>query len=120
MGRVTLQLGGRSYDIHCADGQEAHLRRLAEMVETRLRDLAKVVKPVDSRLLAMTSLQLADELLEARKEQQPAFSPTNPVDSSPVDFSPVNFSGDELNIPIKNLEKLIDRIQALSLQLEQD
>lgn len=66
MSKVSLQINGHSYDFTCDDGQEAHLREMAELVNRRVRDLAQGVGAVgEVRLLVMTALLLADELSDA-------------------------------------------------------
>lgn len=66
MGQVDVQINGHSYSIGCDDGQEAHVRQLADYVDGRIQDLVNAVGQVgESRLLVMSSLMVADELSEA-------------------------------------------------------
>lgn len=66
MGQVDVQINGHSYRIGCDDGQEAHVRQLADYVDGRIQDLVNAVGQVgESRLLVMSSLMVADELSEA-------------------------------------------------------
>ena len=66
MAHVDVVINGRSYRMACEDGQEAHLARLGEEIDRRVRGLAGTIGPVDDlRLLVMVSLILADELSEA-------------------------------------------------------
>lgn len=65
MAQVALDINGRRYDIACDDGQEAHLRRLGQYIDRRVRELASSVGPVgEARLLVMACLLMADELYE--------------------------------------------------------
>ena len=65
MAQVEVSINGRSYQIACDDGQEAHLVRLGEYIEKRVQELVSAVGQVgDSRLLVMTLLLIADELAE--------------------------------------------------------
>ena len=67
MGQASVTLNGRSYRLSCGDGEEPRLRQLAAEVAARLdRLVAEFGKAGDDRLLLMTSLILADELLDAR------------------------------------------------------
>lgn len=69
MAQVDVAINGRNYRIACDDGQEAHLKQLAEMVDERLSHLVSTVGQVgESRLLVMTCLVVADELTEAYAE----------------------------------------------------
>jgi len=66
MAKVTLQINGHGYEFSCDDGQEPHLRGMAELVNRRMRDLAQGVGAVgEVKLLIMTALLLADELSDA-------------------------------------------------------
>ncbi len=67
MAQVTLQVNGRTYQVGCPDGQEAHLGELAALFDSQVRQLAAAVGPLDeTRLLLMGALTLADDLAEAR------------------------------------------------------
>jgi len=66
MAKVTLQINGHGYEFSCDDGQEPHLREMAELVNRRMRDLGQGVGAVgEVKLLIMTALLLADELSDA-------------------------------------------------------
>lgn len=66
MATVTLQINGHAHEFSCDDGQEGHLREMAEIVNRRLRDLAQGVGAVgETKLLIMAALLLADELSDA-------------------------------------------------------
>ncbi|CAN0440669.1 unnamed protein product [Discosporangium mesarthrocarpum] len=65
MPQVDVAINGRSYQIACDDGEEAHLAQLGEYVDRRVQELVSAVGQVgDSRLLVMVSLLIADELAE--------------------------------------------------------
>ena len=69
MAQVTLKINDRSYEMSCDDGQEDHLRKLAEHVDDRMRQLAGSVGQVgEARLLIMASLLIADELYDAYRQ----------------------------------------------------
>lgn len=69
MAQIPLTINDRRYDVTCDDGQEGHLRKLAEHLDERVRDLAGSLGPVgEGRLLVMASLHVADELFEAYKQ----------------------------------------------------
>jgi cell division protein ZapA len=69
MAQVSITLRGRSYQIACEDGQEAHLSRLGRYLDERATQLMESTGPVsDSMLLVMVSLLIADELSDAAGE----------------------------------------------------
>lgn len=66
MAQLDVTVNGRSYRVACDDGQEGHLRQLAEYVDQRVMELVEAVGQVGaSRLLVMASLLIADELSES-------------------------------------------------------
>ncbi|MAI49396.1 MAG: cell division protein ZapA [Rhodospirillaceae bacterium] len=75
MSEVEVAINGRKYQIACDDGQEAHLNRLGEYVDRRVKELVTAVGQVgDSRLLVMVSLMIADELAESSSDSKPSTS----------------------------------------------
>ena len=70
MATVSIIVNNRSYEVACADGQEPHLRRIGEFVDAKVRDLAESLGQIgDTRLLLMSSLLLADELMEIKQRE---------------------------------------------------
>ena len=67
MSEVSLSIGGRSYKVACADGEEAHIRRLGEAIDGKLRSMPQL-SPQETQNLLFASLLLADELHEAKKQ----------------------------------------------------
>jgi cell division protein ZapA len=67
MADVTIEIGGRRYDVTCRDGEEAQLRRLADIVEEKAAQARAAVGGVtEVRQLLLASLLLADELADLR------------------------------------------------------
>ncbi len=68
MGQVIVQINGRNYTMQCEDGQEDHLRRLANMIDSEVTNIRNAVGPLgDLRLLIMASLVIADRLAETEQ-----------------------------------------------------
>lgn len=69
MAIVRIQINGKEYDIACDDGQEEHLRLLADDVDERVRALimGAGVNPGEVMSLLLTSLTMSDEILENKK-----------------------------------------------------
>ncbi|MBA4162632.1 MAG: cell division protein ZapA [Novosphingobium sp.] len=74
MSNVTLQIGGRSYLVACAAGEEERVQELGQMIEDKVRELGPSGHN-ETRLLLFAALLLADELHEARKKGGPAPTP---------------------------------------------
>ncbi len=80
MGRVTLRINERPYEVGCEDGGEAHLITLAADIDDRVRQVAAGAGapggPGETRLILMAALTLADDLrqamadLAARKDRE--------------------------------------------------
>ncbi|HTP76432.1 MAG TPA: cell division protein ZapA [Rhizomicrobium sp.] len=71
MPLVNVMVNGRAYTIACDDGEENHLRQLAEHVDDKVKELLGSVGQVgDQRLLLMAALLIADEHHEAASQLQ--------------------------------------------------
>ena len=58
---VTIRLNGNPYQIGCGVGEEAHVSKLGEEVESIMQSLVASVGQIgEARLLAMVALILAD------------------------------------------------------------
>ncbi|QHL90613.1 cell division protein ZapA [Sphingomonas changnyeongensis] len=67
MADVTIEIGGRRYDVTCRDGEEDQLRRLARLVDDKAAQARAAVGGVtEVRQLLLASLLLADELVDLR------------------------------------------------------
>ena len=110
MPQVTVQINDRGYQIACDEGQEAHLARLGNYIDNRVRELVAAVGQVgDSRLLVMVALLLADELSDAYAELKVAR--TN-------DGAAARFDREE-NLAVV-LESVAQRIETIAETLEQN
>ncbi len=70
MAIVHIRVGNREYDVACDDGQEDHLRLLADEVDERVRSLMFSMgsNAPDNMALLLASLTIVDELIESKKE----------------------------------------------------
>ncbi len=76
MGKVNLAVGGRSYSLSCADGEEAHLTALGAHLAARADELTAAIGTMsEPRLLLMAGLQVADELFALRQAGAAADAP---------------------------------------------
>jgi cell division protein ZapA len=111
MAEVSIQVGGRSYAVHCRDGEEDHLHSIAALVDAKAQDAAKAVGGVnETRHLLFAALLLADALSDAQKgatapAASPAPAPPQPSGAPQPDYAPI-------------IEKLAARIENLAERLE--
>ena len=68
MAVVSLKIGGRSYKFSCNDGQEEHMRMLADSLDKRAEQLMKTLGFMqEGQLLAMLCLLLAQDKFRLEK-----------------------------------------------------
>ena len=66
MAQVIVEVNGHPYTMQCADGEEDHLRELAQLLDSEVTRIKRSVGSVgDIRLLVMAGLMVADRLSEA-------------------------------------------------------
>ncbi len=66
MAQASITLNGRIYRLNCGAGEEVRLKQLSEIVGAKLEALVAEFGQVgDDRLLLMSALLIADELVEA-------------------------------------------------------
>lgn len=70
MAIVHIRINGREYAVACDDGQEDQLRLLADDIDDRVRSLVFAMgsNPGEAMALLLTSLTMADEIFENKKE----------------------------------------------------
>jgi cell division protein ZapA len=67
MAQLTIEVNGRPYVVGCEDGQEAHLREIARLFDSQVRQIANDVGALgETRLFLMGALMLADELADVK------------------------------------------------------
>ena len=78
MGTMNINVYGRDYAIACDDGQEAHLGKLAQMVNDRVKQLSQQMgRGPEHLMLIYTTLMLSDELLDALAKAKGKASPSD-------------------------------------------
>lgn len=79
MAEVEIRIAGRRYDLACRDGEENHLRAIAEIVDAKTVEAAKAVGGMsEAKLLLLAALLLADELNDLRNAPPPPAPPPAP------------------------------------------
>lgn len=104
MSNVTLPVGGRSYTVSAADGEESHIEMLGRMIDERARRMGGASGQSEPRMLLFAALLLADELHEAHKQAPPP-PPVAPPGPGPE--------------TVARIEEIAQRIENLALHLEQ-
>ncbi|HEU0066743.1 MAG TPA: cell division protein ZapA [Sphingomonas sp.] len=67
MAEVTLSIGGRPHTVACRDGEEARVRSLGQMLDSRWGPAARVAGTNTERAMLFVALMLADDLDEAER-----------------------------------------------------
>lgn len=71
MAHVIVQVNGRPYTMQCNEGEEYHLKQLAELLDNEVQRVKTSVGNVgDIRMLVMAGLMVADRLSEAIQKIQ--------------------------------------------------
>jgi cell division protein ZapA len=106
MASVELEIASRKYQLACRDGEEAHLRSVAAIVDKKARDAGAALGTMtEARQLLFASLLLADEIEEQRAGNGPASA--EPPAQPEID-----------PIVADALERLAERIEMLAERLE--
>ncbi|HEX8192225.1 MAG TPA: cell division protein ZapA [Allosphingosinicella sp.] len=111
MAQIEVEIAARKYTVACRDGEEAHLRALAAVVDKRAQDAAAALGSLtESKQLLFASLLLADDLKEgsaaasAAAAAAPAPTPPAPPPDPRV--------ADALERLAERVESLADRLEA--------
>jgi cell division protein ZapA len=123
MAIVQIRLNNRQYDIACDDGQEDHLKSLARELDDRMKSLIRAMgsSPGDTMALVLTSLTMADELLEHKKENKKIAQEVKRLSST---VNPdQKLEQEERMLEIENamattLEEIAVRIEKIAQQIE--
>ena len=71
MAKVGIKLYNREYQVNCGPGEEDRLEDIVRFVESKMEGIAdRVGNTTEPRLLMLTCLLLADELIESRREAE--------------------------------------------------
>ncbi|HWD57615.1 MAG TPA: cell division protein ZapA [Stellaceae bacterium] len=63
MGQVVVTVNGRAFPLNCADGEEPRIRRLAQYVDGKITEFARMHGQIgEARLILLAALVIADEL----------------------------------------------------------
>jgi cell division protein ZapA len=120
MAIVHIRVGNREYDVACDDGQEDHLRLLADEVDERVRSVmfSMGTNVGDNMALLMSALTMADDLIESKREIQNIAAEVNHL-SHQLDAGTQQRQLAEMEQAMAHtLEEIAGRIEKIADQLE--
>lgn len=116
MPQITVQVNNTPYVVVCDDGEEDHLRELAEFLDKEVTNLKDNFGQVgDGRLLMMAGLMVADKLSEALAKIEDLQADVQKT-LSEHDSETVQLREQE-DVVAGKLEEAAKQIEALSLDL---
>ncbi len=104
MSNVTLNIGGRTFAVACADGEESHVAELGRLIDGKLASMGDMAGQSETRMLLFAALLMADELHEARSA-----TPAN--GGSELDGGLADELAEQLGIMADRLENLAARLE---------
>lgn len=113
MSNVALSIGGRSYTVNCAPGEEDHIAELGAMIDAKLASMGAAGQN-ETRNLLFAALLLADEVYELKSTgggAAPAELPYATPDALP-------YVDPGFLIDPEQLEKIANRLENLASSLE--
>lgn len=104
MAVVSLKIGGRFYKFSCNDGQEAHMRELADALDQKAEQLLKTVGFMqEGQLLAMICLLLAEEKHTLQKNANTGGALSEDIQEQLAEA--LNHLAIKINVLAENLEQ---------------
>lgn len=110
MSNVRLSIGGRMFAVACADGEEAHVSRLGELIDQKVAAAGAASQP-EPRMLLFASLMLADEVHELRTATASggsAAAAATAGEAPSFDISGLADRLDHITRRIENLSRLLE------------
>lgn len=119
MPQVTVQINSRAYSLSCEDGEEEHLRELAQYLDGHVSDLrARFGQVGDARLLVMASLQIADQFSEALTEVESLRDQVAALRDGSSEIR--SLTAEIEDRAAKGIESVVTRMEALTRSLAED
>lgn len=112
MSNVSLHIGGRTFTVACAPGEEDHILGLGRMIDEKVRALGPGANQNETRMLLFAAVVLADELHEARNGRgAPVPPPPPPPPPEPVEDAAL---AARIEAIAAALEKCADALETLA------
>ena len=110
MAEANLNINGKSYSIHCEDGQEQRVLDLGQFVDGRLKDIAQAgAASNENHLLVLTALMLADEIFDLREDSSALNAKLQSSQANQNDEESVAIAIDEL---ASRIERIAGRLES--------
>ena len=106
MSNVSLSIGGRSFTVACAEGEESHVAGLGRMIDSKVGSMGDLSGQSEPRMLLFAALLLADELHELK---------TSAPDNGPLVAPPASSLSMRAS---QQLEAIAARLENLASHLE--
>lgn len=107
MAEVSVSINGHKYGMECDDGQESRVVDLSKYVDGKLRQVSAAgAASGESHLLVLTSLMLADEILELKN----IVANSNNPSSAP--------SAQDEQLIVNAIDHLARRIEAIASKIQ--
>lgn len=116
MSEVSLQIGGRTYRVACAAGEEERVTRLGETIAEKLAAMGNPSGP-DAQNLLFAALLLADEVQEARES---VIGSTDAIAAARREADTATGQIDTYKETISDLETELSRLQGAAQQHAQE
>ncbi len=114
MAIVAVKIGGREYHLACDDGQEEHLRLLADDVDDRVRDLTARMGGNTGEVmgLLLAAITMADEVIENKKEIEKITAEKARIASliGSVEQAPEYYNSEAVAVTLEEIAERIERI----------
>ena len=104
MSNVSLTIGGRSFTVACAEGEEDHVANLGRMIDSKVASMGDVAGQSEPRMLLYAALLLADELHEVK-------SAANPTGENSASSGLSPHAGSQLESIASRLENLASHLE---------
>lgn len=127
MPKVTIQIGGRGFDVSCQDGEETYLLAAAKMLDDEAQVLSdQIGRMPEARMLLMAGLMLADKTaaVEDRNRELEASLAEREAELSRLRAAPAP-EPDRIEVPVvpaavtDTLAELAARAEALAAAIEE-
>lgn len=120
MSNVALLVGGRTYTVNCAAGEEDHIAELGAMIDAKLSAMGAAGQN-ETRNLLFAALLLADEVFELKSgAPPPAAAPLAPppAESPYATPDPLPYEAAAFAVDPERLEAIANRLENLVSHLE--
>ncbi len=111
---VNIKINGREYHLACDDGQEEHLRLLADDVDERVRDLTSRMGGNTGEVMGflLAAITMADEIIDNKREIEKLSAAARyvPAASESGATSETVYTEDAMAVTLDEIAERIERI----------